>query len=440
MPDTSRSKTTAPGTVTLHTDFSGVSKQDWVQFAQTFLRDQSLDSLVRFTDDGIAKGPLFTKADRPETYLRQKRMSRDSANATAWLSSATVEDANLGFANQQLLADLEGGASAFRIQTKSEDNRGVTLRNGSDIKRLLQGIYTDFAPLSFAPHNLEKPFLETLLDLPDVASATVNLGYQDPRGFPHLTDVISRLPKRWTLFTLDGAGFHDRGASEAQELAILCAQFSSLLRQGDPETIAQRIIIELAADQDGHKTIAKFRAARRLLSHVLNAFGIESSRLEIHAISSRRMMQSVDPWTNFMRLTSSAFGAICGGADTLALRAFTDALGAPTPFGYRTARNIQRLLMEESHLGQVDDPAFGSYAHEALSDRIAQAAWKKFQDIERFGGIEKYTETPSGAPSPLEQDLTKSREQREARADPIVGVTLHPAKTPRPAKIRKPAS
>ena len=85
--------------------------------------------------------------------------------------------------------------------------------------------------------------------------------------------------------------------------------------------------------------------------------------------------------------------------------------------------------MEESHLGQVKDAAFGSYFHERMTDSLAKAAWAEFQQIEKEGGLENI--------SAFKARIREAAKAREDRKDPILGVTLHPAENLREAKIRK---
>jgi methylmalonyl-CoA mutase len=88
-----------------------------------------------------------------------------------------------------------------------------------------------------------------------------------------------------------------------------------------------------------------------------------------------------------IRLTAAGFAAGVGGADAVTLGAFTDALGLPTAFARRQARNAQLVLMEEAHVGRVTDPAAGSGYVEAMTDQFARAAWTKLQAIEAAGGL-----------------------------------------------------
>ena len=89
-------------------------------------------------------------------------------------------------------------------------------------------------------------------------------------------------------------------------------------------------------------------------------------------------------------------------------------------------------MMAESHLGQVNDVAYGSYFHEEMTEKIAQTAWTEFQAIETGGGIETLIRTGS-----LAQSIAAAKADRETRNDPILGVTLHPADNIRPAELRE---
>jgi len=89
-----------------------------------------------------------------------------------------------------------------------------------------------------------------------------------------------------------------------------------------------------------------------------------------------------------------------------------------TPFGHRIARNMQLMMMEESHLGHVQDAAFGSYFHERMSEQLSQAAWTEFQQIEVNGGIENI--------KPFKARIKRAAQSRADKDQPILGVNLHP--------------
>jgi methylmalonyl-CoA mutase len=105
-------------------------------------------------------------------------------------------------------------------------------------------------------------------------------------------------------------------------------------------------------------------------------------------------MAQRDPWVNMLRTTVAAFAAGVGGADTVAVHPFDVAIAGGLPgtaasFARRIARNTQLLLLEESHIGRVLDPAGGSWFVEDLTNQLAERAWKHFQDIESRGGFDQ---------------------------------------------------
>ena len=105
------------------------------------------------------------------------------------------------------------------------------------------------------------------------------------------------------------------------------------------------------------------------------------------------------------------------------LGAFTDAIGLPTAFARRQARNTQLILMEEANLGRVADPAGGAWSLESLSDQIARAAWTEFQAIEAAGGV--IAALGSGL---VQAKVAEAREARlaaiAAKEEKVLGVTV----------------
>jgi len=155
----------------------------------------------------------------------------------------------------------------------------------------------------------------------------------------------------------------------------------------------RQISFRLAADDDQFMTIAKMRAFRELWARVAEVVGEpESGAAVVHAETSLSMMTQRDPWVNMLRTTLAAFAAGAGGADTVLVFPFDVAIpggfpGMASSFARRMARNTQLLLLEESHVGRILDPAGGSWFVEDLTEQLAQQAWRHFQSIETHGGF-----------------------------------------------------
>ena len=403
--------------LTTQTDFPSKSLEDWRALVDKGLRGAAFGTLTQNTEDGILRGPLLIADDLPPSIAALGRIDLPLLDGRGWHIAAPVRDPDLRHANTQLLEDIKGGASAVRIEN------GPDLSTQSDLKRILEGVYTKLVPIQFAPgaHNVER--LKHALTLERLKAAHVWAGLDPVQDAEMLASALQSAPRTWRLMGLAPINIHEYGGTDAQEIAGLAASFAEAMRLHGADTVCGHMVIDMAADRDTHLTIAKFRAARRIILRVADAFGGDGSVIPLCAVTSLRMMQAKDAWTNLLRVMSAGFGAVIGGADMVTTRPFTDRVGTATPFAHRIARNMQLMMMEESHLGQVSDAAFGSYWHEAMTDKLAQASWKKFQAIEAAGGMTAYLDSGQ-----FKSDLDTSVADREARDAPVLGVTLHAAK------------
>jgi methylmalonyl-CoA mutase len=151
------------------------------------------------------------------------------------------------------------------------------------------------------------------------------------------------------------------------------------------------------------------------------------------------MLAARDPWPNLLRLTAAGFAGAVGGADAVVLDGFTRASGRPDAFARRQARNTQIVLMEEAHIGRVDDPAAGSWFLDSRTHDLAGAGWAEFQRIEREGGV--LASLKAGA---LQMRVAASRQTLRAAFDKglsqMVGVTkfVDPEVRPAPVEVSAP--
>ena len=223
---------------------------------------------------------------------------------------------------------------------------------------------------------------------------------------------------------IDASAVHDRGASEAQELGWSMAAAARVLRvleqAGIPVAESAGLVeFRYAATDEQLVTIAKLRAARLLWVRVLELSGAPAeARLgqRQHAVTSRPMMSKYDPWVNMVRSTVAAFAATVGGADAVTVQPFDRPLGRPDAFGRRVARNQMALLLDESHVGTVTDPAGGAWAVERLTHDLAAAAWEFLQALEGGASLDDALAATSA-----ERDRQVATRQR-----PITGLTEFP--------------
>jgi methylmalonyl-CoA mutase len=237
----------------------------------------------------------------------------------------------------------------------------------------------------------------------------------------------------------DGRVIHDAGGSEAQELAFVLACAVDNLRALESAGVALddargMIYARLSADADQFLTLAKFRALRLLWARIEQACGLAPKPLFIAAETAWRMLTQRDPYVNMLRATIATFSAGLGGANSLTVLPHTLALGLPDAFARRAARNTQLILIEESNLAKVSDPAAGSGGIEALTRELCEAAWTQFQAIDKAGGVF----------AALEQNLIQgkvaaTRAAREAnvakRRDVLTGASEFPNLHEKPAEV-----
>ncbi len=221
--------------------------------------------------------------------------------------------------------------------------------------------------------------------------------------------------------------FHSAGADAADELALALSTTVAYLRvlfDGgmDRERAARQLWFQIAVGRDVFGELCKLRALRLLAGKVYAAAGLASAPPPIHAVSSPRTQAQRDPWVNMLRVTTEVFAGILGGAELVSPVPFDDALAVPSELGIRVARNTALVVRDESQLGRVIDAAGGSYYIESRTDALAREAWRRFQQIERDGGVIKLA--ASGA---LHERLANAWHTRAASIgnpkQPILGVS-----------------
>jgi len=433
--------------------FPPATATDWRALVEKTLKDAPFESLQRQTLEGLAIAPLYEASrDAPGFALREYDAERP------WDVRARVAHPDAARARGDLLADLEGGAASGLVVIDPSGVSGVVIGSASDLARAIDGVMLELAPVAldagfFGPKAADwlsaaaKSSPAALLQFHmDPLSAFAAAGESPGPVESHIVSaatVGARLAAAYpkaTLFLASGRVVHEAGGGEAGELAFAIAAAlayaKALVRAGLPMDQAfASIQLGLAADAEYFATLAKLRAARVLWARVTSACGVETPA-RIEARSSNRMLAVQDPWTNMLRLTAAAFGAAVGGADSVVLGTFTDAIGLPTAFARRQSRNAQLVLMEEAHLGRVADPAAGSGYVEALTDEMARAAWSQFQAIETQGGLVAALEAGL-----IVKQIAAVKAAREAAGTPkIVGVTAFPPTQDAPVEIEAPAA
>ena len=425
-------------------DFAPPSREDWLRVVEKTLKGESFDdALVKRTADGLSIQPLYTAESAPGVVRDLSPRDADRP----WDLRMRVAHPDPKTACAEAMKDLEGGAASLLLAIDPAGQAGVAVGSADDLAKVLDGVMLDLAPVALDAGFLGPRAADWLGALAKAAPNAPLAFHMDPlTAFatagvspgPIESHIISaatvgaRLAATYAragLFLATGRAAHESGGSNTEELAVMTASAlayaQALVKAGlSMDEAFRRITLGVSLDGEYFTGIAKVRAARALWARLTQACGVDVlARVEVR--SSHRMLAKMDAWTNLIRLTSAGFAAAVGGADAIVLGAFTDAIGLPTPFARRQARNTQLVLMEESHLGRVADPAGGAWYLDTLTDQMAQAAWASFQAIEAAGGI--IAALRSGV---IAEAVNTTRQgQSRAYADKsrkILGVTVFP--------------
>lgn len=397
------------------------------------------------TLDGISVTPLGTpslSADLPDGGLPGQAPFTRGATATreldGWDVRAWFTDPDAERTAVDVVTDLENGVNSLWI---SAGTGGVPI---DALATILEPVFVDLAAVvldaPFEPLEAARALAAVIVDKGVEAAPGTSFGV-DPigaafrgRGVASFDAAIevARLaqPLGVRAFTVDATAVHDAGASDVQELAwslAVGAQYLRLLVGAgfDVEQAASLIDFRYAATDEQFPTIAKFRAARRLWNRVAELSGVTTAAAGQvqHAVTSRPMMASYDPYVNMLRTTVASFAAGVGGAAAVTVLPFDEPLGLPEPFSRRIARNTSSLLISESHVAAVTDPAGGSHAVEKLTDDLARAAWDLFGEIDATSSLEAALDLVRGKVEATVADRALAIAKRKR---PITGVSEFP--------------
>jgi methylmalonyl-CoA mutase len=393
----------------LAAEFPAASRDDWRKLVDGVLKGAPFEKLVGKTYDGLRIEPIYQRA-------RDAAVIPARAAGAPWQIMQRVDHPDAAAANAQALLDLENGATGLTLVFAGANGaRGHGLPPTPEaLAQVLDGIYPEagiaieleiglqsrdmgrhVADL-LAARNIRPADVQIRFGLDPIGGCAVRGGSPGPwastaKVFGEKIATLAKLGFRGPFAPADGRVIHDAGGSEALELGYVLAVGVAYLRALEAADIALEdaqgmIYARLAADADQFLTMAKFRALRLLWARVEQSCGLAPKPLFIAADTAWRMLTQRDPDVNMLRTTVAVFSAGLGGANSIAVLPHTLALGLPDAFARRVARNTQLVLLEESNLAKVSDPAAGSGGIETLTQQLCEAAWAEFQAIERAGG------------------------------------------------------
>lgn len=400
--------------------------QEWQQLANKELsrREKTVDSLVQQTAEGIAIKPLYTEADLDNLevtgtlpglppYVRGPRATMYTAQPWTirqYAGFSTAKESN-AFYRRNLAAGQKGLSVAFDLATHrgyDSDNprvagdvgkAGVAIDTVEDMKVLFDQIPLDKMSVSMTMNGAVLPVLAFYIVAaeeqgvtPDKLTGTIQNDilkeylcrntyiYPPKPSMRIIADIIAWCSGNMPRFnTISISGYHigEAGANCVQQVAFTLADGIEYIKAAISaglkiDDFAPRLSFFFGIGMDLFMNVAMLRAARYLWSEAVSGFGAQDPKslaLRTHCQTSGWSLTEQDPYNNVIRTTIEALAATLGGTQSLHTNAFDEALGLPTDFSARIARNTQIIIQEESELCRTVDPLAGSYYIESLIDQ-----------------------------------------------------------------------
>ncbi len=460
-------------------NFEDADLDAWAAAAEKELRGKPLEDLTRTTPEGIEVKPIYTEADLDglthlgglpgqAPYVRGPYATMYTNRAWTlrqYAGFSTAEESN-AFYRKNLAAGQRGLSVAFDLATHrgydSDHPRvvgdvgkaGVAIDSVEDAKILFDGIPLDQMSVSMTMNGAVLPTLANYIVAAEEQGVTQDqlagtiqndilkefmvrntYIYPPAPSMRIVADIIgytaSHMPK-FNSISISGYHMQEAGATHEQELAFSIADGMEFVRAAqaaglDIDAFAPRLSFFFCIGQNFFGEVAKLRAARLLWAKVMTDLGAKtdkSTMLRTHCQTSGVSLTEQDPYNNVIRTAYEALSAVLGGTQSLHTNAFDEALGLPTEFSARIARNTQLILGDETDVTQVVDPLAGSYYVESLTAALADKAWELIEEVESMGGMTKAIE--AGMPKlRIEESAAKRQARVDRGEDVIVGVNRY---------------
>ena len=467
------------------TEFPKKSLEDWQKLAAKDIgADGKLEDLVWKTPEGIDVKALYTAEDLKDVPLGElpgfapfTRGPRATMYAVRpwtirqYAGFSTAEASN-AFYRANLKAGQMGLSVAFDLATHrgydSDHPRvvgdvgkaGVAIDSVEDMKVLFNDIPLDKMSVSMTMNGAVLPILagyivaaeEQGVDQAKLSGTIQNdilkefmvrntYIYPPAPSMRIIADIIEytalNMPK-FNSISISGYHMQEAGATAVQELAFTIADGLEYVRaamsKGLPvDKFAPRLSFFFSIGMNFFMEIAKLRAARQLWATLMQEkFQPKDARslaLRTHCQTSGVSLTEQDPYNNVIRTAVEAMAAVLGGTQSLHTNALDEALGLPTPFSARVARNTQLIIAEETGIPKVVDPLAGSYYVEKLTCDLVTAAREVIDKVEEMGGMAKAVE--SGLPKLMIEEAAARKQARIDRGEEvIVGVNKYRVENP----------
>lgn len=455
-----------------------VEKQKWSKLASKELSGKPVESLERETPEGIKTRPVYSAVDAaglPDPgypgippYTRGPRATMYTHRPWTirqYAGFSTAEESN-AFYRRNLAAGQKGLSVAFDLATHrgydSDHPRvvgdvgkaGVAIDSVEDMKILFDGIPLDQMSVSMTMNGAVLPIMANYIVAaeeqgvtPDKLSGTIQNDilkeymvrntfiYPPEPSMRIVADVIeyaTRKMPRFNSISISGYHMQEAGADSALELAYTLADGLEYVRLAmgrglGIDEFAPRLSFFFAIGMNFFMEIAKLRAARTLWHELMTPFNPQnpqSAMLRTHCQTSGYSLTEQDPYNNVVRTTIEAMAAALGGTQSLHTNALDEAIGLPTDFSARIARNTQLIIQEETDLTHVVDPLGGSWFVEKLTSDLVHRARELILEIEQAGGM--VSAIKAGIPKlRIEESSARKQARIDSGQDVIVGVNKY---------------
>jgi methylmalonyl-CoA mutase N-terminal domain/subunit len=243
-------------------------------------------------------------------------------------------------------------------------------------------------------------------------------------------EFCARNARRWNPVSFAGYNYREAGCTAVQEVAFAMANAlaccEEMLGRGlSIDEFAPRLSFFLSGHSDFFEEIAKYRAARRLWTRLLTERYAprdpRSLMFRFHVQTAGAALTAQQPLNNIARSAYHALSAVLGGAQSIHVDAFDEALCTPTEISSLTALRTQQILQLETRVTHTVDPLGGSYFVEDLTNRLEGEISGLLDEIDGRGGIVRGVET--GWVHRLIADAAYTHQQDvESGRIPVVGV------------------
>lgn len=374
------------------------TRAEWEKRAAEELEGRAVASLTVATPSGMAVEPLHAS----DTDARVAPFPEHLRPRAGWRAAEDVDESAEPFAFARLAA-----SEGVRVLRTRATNADV-------VKRLADGLGAGATAGSGSPPSTAVVLCGEAFPIDELArlsgtSATVYGGFDPHRaafcGAPLLGGASAAHESAFVAafaaagltgpaLEIDASIVRDAGGDAVDELVHVLAALVERVRAAaaagrEPHTFFGACAVRVALCRDLFEEVAKLRALRLVVARVESAItSAANTRLLVHTQSARRELAGVDEPTNALRTTAHAVAAALGGADTIALAPFERG----SRRGERLARTTHAVLEHEAAFARVDDPTGGAWYIEHLTDALARAAWREFQNVEAAGGLSRWIE------------------------------------------------